>query len=100
MPAKTAADLADLNRRTTIHFYHWVRIIIARQIENECAFSGASEVDESYFGGRRKGKQGRGAAGKVPVFGLLQRSGKVYTQVIPDAKNAHPAAHHPREGRA
>lgn len=32
-----------------------------------------SEVDESYFGGRRKGKRGRGAAGKVPVFGLLKR---------------------------
>ncbi len=37
------------------------------------------EADESYFGGRRKGKRGRGAAGKVPVFGLLKRNGKVYT---------------------
>ena len=44
------------------------------------------KVDESYFGGRRKGKRGRGAAGKVPVFGILQREGKVYTKVIPDAK--------------
>ena len=47
----------------------------------------AIEVDESYFGGRRKGKRGRGAAGKVPVFGLLKRGGKVYTQIIPDAKS-------------
>lgn len=43
-------------------------------------------MDESYFGGRRKGKRGRGAAGKVPVFGILQHGGKVYAQVIPDAK--------------
>jgi len=35
--------------------------------------AGGIEVDESYFGGVRKGKRGRGAAGKVPVFGLLKR---------------------------
>ena len=34
-------------------------------------FDGEVEVDESYFGGQRKGKRGRGAAGKVAVFGLL-----------------------------
>jgi len=39
-------------------------------------FDGEIEVDESYFGGWRKGKHGRGAAGKVPVFGLLKRGGK------------------------
>jgi transposase len=37
------------------------------------------EVYESYFGGKRKGKRGRGAAGKIPVFDLLKRGGKVYT---------------------
>ena len=48
---------------------------------------GEIEVDESYFGGTRKGKRGRGAAGKVPVFGILKRGGQVYTKVIPDAKS-------------
>jgi transposase len=38
--------------------------------------------DESYFGGRRGGSRGRGAAGKVPVFGLLKRNGKVYTRIV------------------
>jgi len=42
------------------------------------------EADESYFGGRR----GRGAAGKVAVFGLPKRGGKVFTAVIPDASTA------------
>ena len=46
------------------------------------------EADESYFGGIRKGKRGRGAAGKVAVFGLLKRNGKVYTVVIPNAQSA------------
>ena len=40
--------------------------------------AGEIEVDESYFGGHRKGKHGRGAADTVPVFGLLKRQGKVY----------------------
>ncbi len=45
-------------------------------------------TDENYFGGKRKGKRGRGAAGKVPVFGLLNRGGKVYAKIIPDASGA------------
>jgi len=49
---------------------------------------GEIEVDESYFGGHRKGKRGRGGAGKVPVFGLLKRGGKVYTKFITDAKSS------------
>ena len=48
-------------------------------------FADEIEVDESYFGGARKGKCGRGAAGKIPVFRLLKRGGKVYTKIIPDA---------------
>jgi len=48
--------------------------------------SGEVEADESYFGGVRKGKRGRGVAGKVAVFGLLKRGGKVYTAIIADAK--------------
>lgn len=48
--------------------------------------SGEIEADESYFGGGRKGKRGRGAAGKIAVFGLLKRGGKVYTAIILNAK--------------
>ena len=51
-------------------------------------FGGEVEVDESYFGGRRKGRRGRGAGGKIPVFGLLKRGGKVYTKIIPNASSA------------
>lgn len=53
--------------------------------DGKTSFTGEIEVDESYFGDVRKGKRGRGAAGKVPVFGILKRDGRVYTQVIPDA---------------
>lgn len=45
---------------------------------------GEVEMDEAYFGGRRKGKRGRGAAGKVPVFGILERRGQVQVEVVRD----------------
>ena len=51
-------------------------------------FEGEIEVDESYFGGARKGKRGRDAAGKIAVFGFLKRNGKVYTVVVPNAQPA------------
>ena len=51
-------------------------------------FDGEVEADESYFGGQRKGKRGRGVAGKVAVFGLLKRNGKVYTVTVPNTQTA------------
>jgi transposase-like protein len=51
--------------------------------------SGEIEVDESYFGARRvRGKRGRGAAGKTPVFGLLKRGGKVFVTVVASCSRA------------
>jgi transposase-like protein len=44
---------------------------------------GEFELDESYFGARRvRGKRGRGAVGKTPVFGILKCDGKVYVNVV------------------
>jgi len=84
--ARTAADLVGVNKTTAAYYFHRLREIIYQATEDETSFAGEIEVDESYFGGRRKGMRGRGAAGKVPVFGLLKRGGKVYAKVIPDAK--------------
>ena len=65
-----------------------LRKVIAEEMEKASPVAGEIEVDESYFGGVRKGKRGRGAAGKVPDFGLLKRGGKVYTVMIPNARTA------------
>lgn len=86
--ARVAAETAGVNRHTATLFYHKLRELIAAKLEAEAPFSvGEVEVDESYFGGVRKGKRGRGAAGKVVVFGLLKRAGKVYTTIIPDTRS-------------
>ena len=88
--ARTAASLCGVNRKTAALYFLRLREIIAYELEAESAamFGGEIAVDESYFGGRRTGKRGRGAAGKIPVFGLLKRGGKVYTKIIPDASSA------------
>jgi len=51
--------------------------------------AGTVEVDETFFGGPRPGKRGRGAAGKVLVFIAAQedgqRVGRIRLRRIPDA---------------
>ncbi len=47
---------------------------------------GAIEADETYIGGKRPGKHGRGAAGKTIVAGIVERGGKAIAQVVPDVK--------------
>ena len=88
--ARCAASLVGVNRNTAAYYFHRLREIITYHLEQEAdaVFGGEIEVDESYFGGKRKGKRGRGAGGKVPVFGLLKRKGKVYTKIIADASSA------------
>lgn len=85
--ARIAAELVGVHRNTAAYYFHRLRVLIAEHVDKHSWFDGEIELDESYFGGRRKGLRGRGAAGKVPVFGLLKRGGKVYTKVIPDAKS-------------
>ena len=88
--ARSAAALTVVNRHTATLYFHKLRELIAEQLDAMAPelLAGEIEVDESYFGGVRKGKRGRGAAGKVPVFGLLKRGGKVHAVVIPNAQSA------------
>ena len=58
--------------------------ILAHAQDAADLMDGEIEIDECYFGGRRKGQRGRGAAGKVPVFGILERKGTVRVTVVPD----------------
>ena len=72
--ARTLASICNVNHKTAAFYYHRLREIIAYELEQEAdvVFAGEIEVDESYFGGKRKGRRGRGATGKTPVFGLVK----------------------------
>ena len=83
--ARAAAEIIGVQPNTAIRFYMRLRFLIASQLPSY-ELNGEVEADESYFGGIRKGKRGRSAAGKVAVFGLLKRGGKVFTAIVPNAR--------------
>ncbi len=82
--AQKVADLTGLNRNSINRLFMLFRKRILNICEAENPLgTGEIEIDESYFGAKRvKGKRGRGAFGKIPVFGMLKRHGKVYTQIV------------------
>ncbi len=92
--ARCAANLIGVNFKTAAYYFHRPSEIIYRATEDEVPFSGEIEVDESYFGGAHKGKRGRGAGGKVPVFGLLKRGGRVYAKAIADTRGQDTDGYH------
>ena len=84
VPAVKAAQVLCINRHSAERVYHVIRQHLAWDCEGRSPLRGEVEADEPYFGGHRKGRRGRGGAGKVAVFGLLKRRGKVYTRPVPN----------------
>ena len=86
--ARSAADILSIQPNSAMLFYRKIRQVIAYHLALRAdeVFDGTVELDESYFGGHRKGKRGRGAAGKVAVFGILKRHGKVFTLIVDNTK--------------
>jgi transposase-like protein len=84
--ATATAGLVNVNRNTINSYYYDIRIkIFKRTLEESKQKIGVFELDESFFGAKRiRGKRGRGATGKTPVFGLLKRGGKVFVTVVPN----------------
>jgi transposase len=89
--ATEASERVGISRVTVNRVYQLLRVRIytlAREESREM-FTDESEIDESYFGAHRiRGKRGRGALGKIPVFGILKRGGKVYTQIVENCSRA------------
>ena len=83
--ARKMASQIQLSYRAVYNAVMAIRWAILSHAEDaETLLGGEIELDESYFGGRRKGNRGRGAAGKVPVFGILERDGLVHVNVVPN----------------
>ena len=72
-----------VNHRTALRMFRQIRGLMGN---GNATLFGAVEADETYIGGKRPGKPGRGAAGKTIVFGMVERGGKAYTKVTPDVK--------------
>ena len=77
MSARKAAKDVDLNYKTTLKSFDTLRRVLVEDLaRSDALLKGDLEADESYFGGRRKGKRGRGAGHKTIVFGILERGEK------------------------
>ncbi|HGO8411239.1 TPA: transposase, partial [Neisseria meningitidis] len=87
--ARSATDILGIHPNSAVLFYRKIRTVINYHLALAAdeVFEGSVELDESYFGGQRKGRRGRGAVGKVVVFGILKRNGWVYTVVVDNAKS-------------
>ena len=92
LTATQAAVVGGFNRNTVNRYFRIFREAIRdhqRALQEQ--FVGTVEVDESYFGATRKRgapgarKRGRGS-GKQPVFGIYEREGRVFAEVVPDCK--------------
>jgi transposase len=83
---RESAKQLGLAYNTIYHLYQILRNAIIVTDSDNGSFSGEIEMNESYFIWRRKGNRGRGAAGKVPVFGILGPRGKVKVEVVSDVK--------------
>ena len=92
LTATQTAALLGLNRNTVNRYYRLFREAIRdHQASLLEQFTGTVEVDESWFGPTRpRGqlgpkKRGRGTD-RQAVFGIVERGGRVFTELIPDAK--------------
>ena len=75
--------------KTAWRMFKQIRSILGEDVSLEGLLV---EVDETFIGGKAKNMHpakraqlgGRGTAGKQPVFGMVERKGKVITKVVPD----------------
>lgn len=85
--AKNASRELDLSYKTALNGFNLIRKAIVEELANfDNILKGEIEADESYFGGKMKGKRGRGAGHKTIVFGILERGGKVSVSIVKEVE--------------
>ena len=89
LTATQIAAVSGLNRNTVNRLARLLRERMAAWCAAQRPLLGIVEADESYFGPRRvKGLAGRGAGRKTIVFGIFERGGIVYCEIVPDVSKA------------
>lgn len=85
--AKNGVSAHELHRtlgvtyKTAWFTAHRIRYAMARPPLVD-KLNGEVEADETYIGGKAKGKRGRGAANKTPVLTLVERNGEARSQAM------------------
>ena len=94
------SDQTGKNIKTIAKALKILRLVMTKDVPE--MFSGVVEVDETYLGGQKKnknkkqlkkeietfGKESKSGFGttKQPVFGILERNGKVFAELVADTQ--------------
>ena len=76
----------DLGVTTKTGYRMWYQIRSVLTDGKELKFVGKVEVDETYIGGKKQGKRGRGSENKAVVLGMVERNGRARAIVVSDVK--------------
>jgi transposase len=85
VPAKELQRQLGVTYKTAWRIGHEIRKYMG-MVDGDPPLGGIVEADETYIGGVRKGKRGRGAANKTVIFGMLEKAGDVMTRVVPNVR--------------
>lgn len=89
------ARILEITQKSAWHMLMKIREFAAKANANNSKLSGEVEIDETFVGGKNKNRhkdkkvekcQGRSYKDKVPVFGILERDGKVIAKVVPNTQ--------------
>ena len=83
--AKQLQRETGVTYKTAWRMFNQIRSMLR---EDYKSMSNEVEVDETYIGGKRKGKRGRGAEGKTPILGIAERKGNVIALATEDVKRS------------
>jgi transposase-like protein len=84
VPAKELQRQLGVTYKTAWRMGHEIRKYMAK-VDGDDPLSGHVEIDETWIGGKRKGKHGKSAMKyKTVVLGMLRRGGDLITRVVPN----------------
>lgn len=87
--SKNGVSAKEIQRQTGVTYktaWRMQRQIRLLMHPDKDPLRGTVEIDDTYIGGKRPGKRGRGAEGKTPVFGMVEREGDVKANVVENLK--------------
>ena len=76
--------MLGITQKSAWFMAHRIRFAFKDKPNNK--LKGIVEADETYIGGKARGKRGRGAENKKPVFTLVERNGDVRSFPVDDVK--------------
>jgi len=87
--SKNGVSAKELERQLGVTYkttWRMAKQIRSLMTQGKDLLDGTVEVDETYVGGKRRGRRGRGADGKTAVVGIAQRKGHVRVSKVDNVR--------------